>query len=74
MVLEMIRWDRLVLVIRGQEAQNHCVISSKVMGNYQAQVHSDQIVLLTVKCGSLDQLPGGSNEGWKTTPDSPEAE
>jgi hypothetical protein len=39
----MIRWGRLVLVIRGQESKN------KIKEDYQAQVHSDQMVLVIAR-------------------------
>jgi hypothetical protein len=43
MVLEMIRQGRLVLNIEGQESQNY------LKEDYQAQVHSDQMVLVIAR-------------------------
>jgi hypothetical protein len=45
---------------------------TKLKGNYWAQVHLDQMVLVVVsrETGPGDQWPKGSNESQKTTLDS----
>jgi hypothetical protein len=47
MVLKMIRRGMQVLVIGGQESQNY------LKKSYQAQVHSDQMVLMIARLGGL---------------------
>ncbi len=71
----MIRWGRLVLVIGGQKSQTSS-------WNHQAQVHTDQMVLVMARQESVSteaKLKGYvlwwlSNESWKPTLGSQETE
>jgi hypothetical protein len=62
MVLEMVRWGRLVLFIGSQESQN------LLKGDWQPRVHSDQAVLVLVgrEAGPCERRPTQELHSLKT--------